>query len=234
MRRPVGRLGVGALALLMVVPAIAAPRIRKAKTGLAEILAHMNDAAKHLRTVSADLDYTTVTALVNESDTETGKFYLRNPKSPDILINFEKPDPKVILFRRNRAEIYYPKANRVETHDLQQQSGLVQQFLLLGFGTDAGNLKASYDVTLTGEDDLDNQTTVLLELVPKQPQVASQLTKIQIWVSEDSWLPAQQKFFQSGGDYLVAHYKDVKVNRNLPNSTFEINVPQGAERVKKG
>src|SRR5579863_3309737 len=197
------------LALIVSSPAIGAPRIRKAKTGLAEILARMNDAAKHLKTVSADLDYTTTTALVNESDTETGKFYLRNPKSPDILINFEKPDPKVILFRRNRAQIYYPKTNRVETHDLQQQSGLVQQFLLLGFGTDANSLKASYNVSLAGEDDLDGETTALLELVPRQPQVASQLTKIQIWVSEDSWLPAQQKFLQPGGDYLTAHYRNV-------------------------
>ena len=223
MTRLIRAIALGFLALLITFPAIAAPRLRKAKTGLAEILARMNDAAKHLKTVSADLDYTTVTALVNESDTETGKFYLRNPKSPDILIDFEKPDPKTILFRRNRAQIYYPKTNRVETHDLQQQSGLVQQFLLLGFGTDANSLKASYGVTLTGEDDLDTETTVVLELVPKQPQVASQLTKIQIWVSEDSWLPAQQKFFQPGGDYLIARYKNVKVNRNLPSSTFEIN-----------
>jgi outer membrane lipoprotein-sorting protein len=214
---------LGSLALLISSPAIARPRIRKAKTGLAEILARMNDAAKHLKTVSADLDYTTVTALVNESDTETGKFYLRNPKSPEIRIDFEKPDPKTIVFRRNRAEIYYPKTNRVETHDLQQQSGMVQQFLLLGFGTDASSLKAAYSVTLTGEDDLDGETTAILELVPKQTQVASQLTKVEIWVSEDSWLPAQQKFFQPGGDYLVAHYKNVKVNRNLPASTFEIN-----------
>lgn len=229
MRRTV----LGALGLLIGFSAAAAPRIRKAKTGLAEILARMNDAAKHLKTVSADLDYTTMTALVDESDTETGKFYLRNPKNPDILIDFEKPDPKTILFRRNHAEIYYPKANRVEEHDLQQQSGLVQQFLLLGFGTDAASLKAAYNVSLTGEDDLGGETTILLELLPKQPQVASQLTKIQIWVSEDSWLPAQQKFFQPGGDYLTARYKNVKVNRNLPSSTFEINAP-GAARVKKG
>jgi outer membrane lipoprotein-sorting protein len=223
MTRLIGVTALGSLALLIGFPAISAPRIRKAKTGLAEILARMNDAAKHLKTVSADLDYTTMTALVNESDTETGKFYLRNPKNPDILIDFEKPDPKTILFRHNRAQIYYPKTNRVETHDLQQQSGLVQQFLLLGFGTEASSLKASYNVSLTGEDDLDGETTALLELVPKQPQVASQLTKIQIWVSEDSWLPAQQKFFQPGGDYLTAHYRNVKVNRNLPSSTFEIN-----------
>jgi outer membrane lipoprotein-sorting protein len=232
MTRRISVIALVAVAVLIGSRTIARPRIRKAKTGLAEILARMNDAAKHLKTVSADLDYTTVTALVNESDTEIGKFYLRNPKNPEILIDFEKPDPKTILFRRNRAEIYYPKANRVETHDLQQQSGLVQQFLLLGFGTDAASLKASYNVSLTGEDDLEGETTALLELIPKQPQVASQLTKIQIWVSEDSWLPAQQKFFQPGGDYLIARYKNVKVNRNLPSSTFEINAP-GAARVKK-
>ncbi|HEY6290800.1 MAG TPA: outer membrane lipoprotein carrier protein LolA [Terriglobia bacterium] len=222
-----------AVFIAAAIPAPAHPRLRKAKSGLGEILARMNDAAKHLKTVTADLDYTTVTVLVNDRSTESGRFFLRNPKNPEILIDFEKPDAKTILFKRNRAEIYYPKANRVEAYDLEHRSGLVQQFLLLGFGTDASALKGSYDVKLVGEEELDGDTTAVLELTPKGPEVASQLSKIQLWVSEDSWLPAQQQFFQPGGDYLIARYKDVQVNRDLPSSTFEIHTAPGAQRVKK-
>jgi outer membrane lipoprotein-sorting protein len=50
-------------------------------------------------------------------------------------------------------------------------------------------------------------------------------------VSEESWLPTQQKIFESGGDYLIAHYSGVKVNRILPGSTFELNPASGAKRV---
>ena len=221
------------LALGAALPLFATPRLRRAKTGLAEILARMNDAAKHLKTVTADLDYTTVTVLVNDRSTENGRFLLKNPKNPAILIQFEKPDAKVILFKRNRAQIYYPKINRVEEYGLERQSGLVQQFLLLGFGTEAASLKAAYAVSLAGEEDLEGETTALLELTPKRPDVSGQLSKIQLWVSEDSWLPAQQKFVQPGGDYLIARYKNVKVNRNIPSSAFAINPAPGAQWVRK-
>ncbi len=222
------------LALTLVAaaipPAVAWPR--KPKSDLAQVLARMNDSAKRLKTVSANLDYTTVTVLVNDRSTETGQFFFENPKNPEILINFTNPDAKTFLYRHNQAEIYYPKLKRIEQYDLQRQSGLIQQFLLLGFGTDANALKSNYSVKMLDEEDLQGESTILLELTPKQPDVRSQLTKIQLWVSEDSWLPAQQEFFQPDGDYLIAHYSAVKVNRPLPGSTFHIDAP-GAQRIKK-
>ena len=205
---------------------------RKPKTDLGQILARMNDAAKRLKTVTANLDYTTVTVLVNDRSTESGQFYMRNPKNPEILIQFTAPDAKTFLYKHNEAQIYYPKLKRVEQYNLQRQSGLIQQFLLLGFGTDAGALKSNYDVKLLDEPDLQGESTALLELTPKQPQVQSQLTKIQLWVSEDSWLPAQQQFFEPSGDYLIAHYTSVKVNRPLSGSQFNIDAP-GAQVIKK-
>lgn len=217
--------------LLACVPASA--RLRRPKTDLAEVLSRMNDTAKHLKTVAADLDYTTVTVLVDDRSTESGRFYLRNPKNPDILIQFETPSPKTILFRHNRAEIYYPKMKRIEEYNLERQSGLVQQFLLLGFGTEENALKTSYDVKLVGEEDLGGESAAVLELIPKQPEVSSQLSKIQLWVSEDSWLPIQQQFVQPGGDYLVARYKDTRVNRNVPSSSFHIEAGSDVERVRK-
>ena len=56
--------------------------------------------------------------------------------------------------------------------------------------------------------------------------------KVQLLVSEESWLPIQQKFFQPGGDYFIAHYTSVKVNRELPASAFQIPGAKSAKRVK--
>ncbi len=205
---------------------------RKPKSDLAQVLARMNDAAKRLKTVTSKLDYTTVTVLVNDRETETGQFFFSNPKNPEILINFTSPDPKTFLYRHNEAEIYYPKLNRIEQYNLQRQSGLIQQFMLLGFGTDQNALKANYNVTMLDEEDLQGESTIVLQLIPRDSGVKSQLTKVQLWISEDSWLPAQQQFYEPDGDYLIAHYTDTRVNRPLPGSTFQINA-QGAQHVKK-
>jgi outer membrane lipoprotein-sorting protein len=222
----------GALTLTLAPPACA--RKGKHPTDLTEILADMNEASKRLKTVSANLEYTKFTVLVDDKSTESGQLFFRKSKTTEIRIDIQKPDSKTLLFKKNKGEIYFPKINQIQEYDLAQKSDLVQQFLLLGFGTDTNELKKNYNVTYIKEEDLEGETdtTVLLELVPRKANGAAQISKIQLWVSEDSWLPAQQKFFESGGDYLIAHYSGVKVNRDLANSKFELNAPSDAKRVK--
>ena len=199
---------------------------------LGEILARMNESAKRLKTVSANIEYTKVTVVVNDKATEFGEFYLRKGKNIEILLNFQKPDPKVILYRKNKAEIYLPKSNQIQEYNLEKQSGLVDQFLSLGFGRETGDLQKAYFIKLTGEEVLDGDTTAILELMPRKESIAAQISKVQLWVSEESWIPVQQKVFEASGDYLLSRYTAVKVNRELSSSTFQLPAPSGAKRVK--
>ncbi len=221
------------MSLLLVLPTLvfASPR-KKPSHDLKEILQRMDETARHVKTVSAELEYTKVTVLVNDRSTEYGKLYYHKSKSPQILLNFERPDPKVILFKKNKAEIFIPKTNQIQEYNLEKQSDLVQQFLLLGFGMDSGELKKSYEVKYVDEVQLGGDTTALLELTPTSPGVTAQVEKIQLWINEESWLPVQQKFFEPGGDYLLTRYSAVKVNRNLPSDTFRIPAGNDAKRIK--
>ena len=220
------------LLLMAVAPISILAKSNKERLDLAQILSHMNQSAKHLSTLSADIEYTKVTVLVNDFSTESGRMYFRNAKAPDILINFKKPSPKVILFKKDKAEIYQPKINQIQEFDLSKHSSLIQQFLLLGFGTESKELQKVYEVKYLKEEQLGGDTTALLELTPRDEKLAAQLSKIQLWISEESWLPVQQKFFEAGGDYSQARYSSVKVNRNLPSSTFRLHAPKDAKRVK--
>ena len=219
----------GAMVLALTPPASA--RKGKHHTDLTEILSQMNEASKHLKTVSANLEYTKVTVLVDDKSTQSGQLFFRKDKTA-IRIEFQKPENKIILFKKNHGEIYLPKINQIQEYDLGQKSDLVQQFLLLGFGTDTNELKKNYIPKYVQEEDMEGDTNVQLELIPRKGSVATQISKIQLWVSEESWLPTQQKFFENGGDYTIAHYSGVKVNRVLSNSTFELNAAPGAKHVK--
>ena len=222
------------LAATALLVASSAPRKGKMPPDLSEILSRMNDAAKNLKTVSANLEYTKVTALVNDKSTENGRLFFRKSKNPEIRIDITKPESKTILFKKNGAEIFLPKINQVQEYNLEGKSGLVEQFFLLGFGTETGELRKTYDVKYSAEEDLDGDTTAVLELTPLAASVKAQIEKVQLWVSEESWLPVQQKFFQPGGDYFLARYTAVKVNRRLPSSTFQIPGAKDAKRIKMG
>ncbi len=234
--KTVSLIAAGAIALLFVgtgsqVQGRPQRRI-KLPPDLTEILSHMDAAAKNLRTVSANLEYTKVTVLVDDKAVQSGQLYYRRGKGTDILIDFKKPEPKVIAVRKDRGEIFNPKINQIDEFNLEGRSGMVEQFLLLGFGTETERIKKDYDLKFLKEENLDRDITVVLELTPRSDTTKAQLTKIQLWVSEESWLPMQQKFFQPSGDYLMARYSNIVVNRPLSNATFIIHAPNDVKHVK--
>jgi len=231
------------LLILVAVPlaplssGAAAPLPRKGKLppDLSEILSRMDEAGKRLRTLSANLEYTKVTVLVNDKSTEQGHLFFRKGskgKGEEIRIEMQQPESKVILFKKNKAEIYLPKINQIQEYNLEQKTGLVEEFLLLGFGAETGDLTKSYNVKYLKEEELGGDTTAVLELIPRKQSIAAQLTKIQMWVSEDSWMPAQQQFFEPGGDYMIARFTAIKVNLKFPPSTFDLPPSAGAKIVK--
>ena len=205
---------------------------RNVPLAASDVLSHMDDAAQRLKTVSAHLTYTTVTVLVNDRATQTGQLFFRKGRSPEVLVRFSSPDNKVILFKKNRAEVYYPRINQIQEYDLERRRDLLQQFLLLGFGTGTSELEESYYLRYLGEKKLDGAMTPVLELTPVQRAVAAQISKVDLWISPQSWLPVQQEFFEASGDYLIANYSGIKVNLPLASSIFKIRAKHGAERVK--
>ena len=226
--------GLSAWALLVPVVGGAAPApTGQGNRSLTEnaLFSNMDGAARRVRSVSAQLAYTTVTVLVNDRSTQVGVLYYRKGHRPEVLIQFSGADGKEILFRRGTGEIYYPKMNQVQEYDLARHQNLLQQFLLLGFGTETSQLESSYELHYLGEKRLGNYMTALLELAPLDKDVKAQLKKIDLWVSEENWMPIQQQFFERSGDYLIARYSNLKVNPRMSPSVFKIKAP-GAERLK--
>lgn len=221
-----------AAALLLSLAAPAGARKGKRPADLAQILDQMSEVSKRLKTVSAVFEYTKFTQIVNDKSTESGHLSFRKGKSPEIRLDILKPEAKTLLLKNNKGESYSPKINEVMEYDLKQKGDVVQQILLLGFGSDPNDLKKSFEMKYLREEDLGEDTNVLLELVPRKSSLSGQFTKIEMWISEESWLPTQQKFYQQGGDYLIAHYSSVKVNKPLDGSVFELNVPANAKRVR--
>src|SRR3984893_8299470 len=198
---------------------------------LESVLKQLDTQAGDFHSLTADLERTKVTVVVNDKSTESGKIYVR--RDDKMRIELTQPDPRTILRDGDDFYIYNPKIHRVEEYNLGKKKSLVDQFLLLGFGTPGSELKKSYSITLQGEETLDSRKVVLLELLPKSDDVKNQLSKIQLWLDESSWLPAQQKFYETGsGDYFIIQYKNIARNVRIADSEFKPHWPHGTSRVK--
>ena len=195
------------------------------------VLDMMDKSAKDFRSLTADLENIKYTAVVKDTSTETGQIWVRHDQK--MRIDITKPEPRTMLRTGNSLFLYNPKLNRVEEYDLGKNGAMVDQYARLGFGTKSEDLKKSYLVTVTGEEDLDHKKTVVLELTPKSEQMRSQVARIQMWIDEASWLPVQQKFYETGaGDYIEFHYTNMMKNLKINESKFKQDWPKNASHEK--
>ncbi len=196
------------------------------------VLSMMDAGARDFRTLTANIDNIKYTAVVKDTSTESGQMWFRK-KDEKMRIEFSKPDPRTILRSGDSLSIYTPKINRVEEYNLGKNRSLVDQYVLLGFGSRSDSVKKSYTVAFVSEEELDGKKTLLLELVPKSDDIRAQISKIEMWIDESAWLPLQQKFFESGsGDYFIFHYSDIKKNLKIDDAKFRADWPKNATKTK--
>jgi outer membrane lipoprotein-sorting protein len=229
-KRTAAVLALGIIACFGAFCAVAGAGQTHGPLTLNEVLARLDSEAQSFHSLSEEVERTKVTVVVNDRSTETGSIAVRGDK---MLLDMKAPDARTILRSGDTLYVYTPGLKRVEEYNLGKNRTMVDQFLLLGFGTGGEELRKGYLITLLGEPTIDDRKTIELELTPKSNAVRNQISKIQIWLDESSWLPVQQQFYETGsGDYSIVRYKNVVRNPGIPDSQFKPHWPKGTERVK--
>jgi outer membrane lipoprotein-sorting protein len=218
---------------MRLVPLLAAALLPlSAAENLESVLARMDKAAPGFRGMTAQIRKLAFTAVVNDTNEEFGSIALLRPKSKDLrmLVEFTRPDPRSVTFAGRKLQIFYPKINTVQEYDLGKQAALVDQFLLLGFGSSGSDLKQSYSIQYLGEESLSGQKTAHLELVPKSTEAQKHVRKIEIWIADSNSQPQQQKVWQNARDYTLVNYSDVKLVPNLKEEAVQLKLPAGVKK----
>ena len=199
---------------------------------LEAVLARMDKEAAGFRDLSAQLKKTSYTAVLNDNSQESGAVWIKRsrPRGLTMKVEFSGPNERALGFENSQGQIYYPKIQTVQIFDLGKSRRLVDQFLLLGFGTSGKEAAKNYQLAVGGQEVAAGQKCTRLELVPKSSEVLQHLQKVELWIPENAGHPVQQKFFQRGGDYTVIIYTDLKLNPALPETSFRLNLPKGVKR----
>jgi len=194
------------------------------------VLRQLDAQARDFHSLSADVERTKVTVVVNDRSTESGTILVRGDK---MLLDLKTPDARTVLRTGDNLYVYTPGLKRVEEYNLGKNRALVDQFLLLGFGTGGKELEKGYLIAVLKEERVDDRKTVELELTPKSQGVRNEIAKIEIWLDESSWIPVQQQFYEAGsGDYSIVHYSKVVRNPAISDSEFKPRWPKGTEKVR--
>ncbi len=197
---------------------------------LESILGELSSHAGDFHGLSADVERTKVTVVVDDHSTSSGTILVHGDK---MLLQMNPPDARTILKTGGNLYIYTPGLKRVEEYNLGKNRALVDEFMLLGFGSPGSELQKGYQLTLIAEPALGDKKSVELQLIPKSQEVKNQFSKILIWFDTTTWLPLQQQFVETGsGDYSIVRYSNVVKNAPIQASRFNTHWPKGTEKIK--
>jgi outer membrane lipoprotein-sorting protein len=200
-------------------------------SSLAATLARMDEAAAKFKGLQADVQKISHMAVINEDTVEAATIAVKRPKPNDIrvLFDFKPPNPKQVAIAGVKAAIYYPEINTVQEWDMGKDRSLVEQFMLLGFGSNSKDLGSAYSIRLGGPETVAGQKATRIELIPKSQDVLEHLKRVDLWISDTMGIAVQQKLFEPGGDYLLATYTNIELRLNLPDSAVKLNLPKNVK-----
>jgi len=199
---------------------------------LKDILARMDEASQTFKGVSADMQRMVYTKVIDDHYTESGTLKMQRQKDGSTRALIEvtgQNDAKTIFFAGSTFRIFYPKLKLYQDYDVGRSSDVVNQYLLLGFGSSGNELTKNYEVSSAGVETIAGQETTKLELIPKSSKVKERFTKIDIWIAKGFSYPLQEKFFQPSGDYFTTQYSNVKLGAP-GKGNLEFKLPKGATK----
>lgn len=200
---------------------------------LKTILARMDEASQSFKAVSADVEMITFTKIINDKTTENGTLEMQRQKDKGTraIIDFSgQSDARVIWFFGKTIRIYYPKLKHYQDYDVGKSSDLLNQYLLLGFGSSGKELTESYDIAEAGDETVAGQQTTKLVLTPKVAKLKETLNKIEVWIPQGMAYAVQQKFFKPSGDDFTTIYSNIKINPPSMKRPLEFKLPAGTKK----
>lgn len=217
---------------LRLVLGLALPLCTLSAASLEESLARLDKAAASFRGLTASLKVTSYTALVKETSVESGTITILRPKPRDtrMLVDFLQPSPRAVSFQNRKIQMYYPKLQVVREYDLGKQGALVDQYLLLGFGTTSAELRKAYSIKAGGEETVSGVKTDRLELTPLSGEAAKHVRVFEVWISQQDGIVVQQKLNMPSKDYMLFSYGDIKINPALTEKSVKLNLPAGVKK----
>src|SRR5215469_2700388 len=217
-----------ALCFAACIATLVPPAFGQENKRLDQVLAAMDQNAKIFRGAEASFTAKMWNSVINAfvPPDDMGKLYLRKSGSGiEASAVYTQPRDKQIIFSGNRLEIY--QNGQINTYDATAHHDELETFLVLGFGSSGEDMRNSFDIKDLGPEAVESFDTEKLELVPKSASVVVHVPKIILWIDPKLGVSRQQQIYvENQGDYRLATYSDISLNRNLPKNAFKMKASQ--------
>jgi len=200
---------------------------------LDSVLKKMDAAAANFHAVQADFVWDQYQRVVDEHDLQKGTvYYRRTGKDIEMMAEIKEPDPKFLLYKDGKVQIYQPKIDQVLQYSTGGNRNEIESYLVLGFGGSGQELTKSYDVSFQGEETIDHIGTAKLQLIPKSEKVRNNyFSRALLWIDLSRGISVQQQFFETQGDSRLAKYSSVQMKAKIGDEVFQLKTTKKTQFV---
>jgi len=216
---PTTRLAIVLATVALVIPA--------KSQALPEVLHQMDAASTRFRSAQADFRWDLYERVVRQTTTQNGSIYFeKNGSSTQMGAKIEPPYTKFLEYKNGTLRLFDPGADHLTVLHAGANQQQYESFLTLGFGGSGTALAKSWNITLQGHETLNDDSgpidAVKLDLVPKDPKVAENVTHITIWVDLKRGISLKQQFFLPSEDQKTATYTHIRYNQKVNTASYAI------------
>jgi len=204
---------------------------------LTGILNKMRNANQNLKSLKAEIVQEKINNQIGITDTTYGQLlYKPDPSKSNrrLRINYTKPSQDILAVDGDNFVFYQPRIKQAikgftSKVSKGKQDGLAQVLAIVLSGS-LESASGEYDLSIVKDDEKVNGiVTSLMRAIPKSNK---QFTSIDIWISQQNWIPVRFSATERNGDVTVFTFKNMQVNADLPNSAFNLKLPSGTEILK--
>ena len=169
--------------------------------------------------------------MIDDKEVQTGTLQVQRlpGKSMRALVKLSgETDSNEVFLHDNVVSVYTPKLKLMKDYDVGNYSALLEQTMLLGFGTSGKELMDSYDINNGGTEKIAGQETTHLILLPRSNKAKEKISKVEVWIPVGKASPVQQQYFEPNGNYRITTYTDLILNP--PIKKLEFKPPAGTKK----
>ena len=209
-------------------------------TGLAAVLAQVDDSSKKFQSAQADLRQEIFTKAVQDTETQTGQtYFLRKNGSTQMGMKILPPDAKpgsepaqILEFKDGKLRVLTTGTSQVEEFSATgKNQTLAETLMTLGFGGSGTDLAKAWTIDDLGSEQMkDGSKSVAVEkldLVSKDSGIRNNYSHITIWVDPTRDVSLKQTLFEASGgkttgDTRTVYFSNIRLNQPVDVAPFAI------------
>lgn len=201
---------------------------------LTGILAKMQTAHRSLRSMRTPMVQVRRNPQIGSIETDYGTLIYKpgSKGKSKMRIDYTRPDQKSVSVVGENLVFYQPRINQALKTTLSKAAkGKTSSYsALVGLDSSLESLTRDYNVEYIKDELVNGEQATRLQLIPK---ASGPFSRIELWVSNEFWLPVQYQMFERNGDSTLVKFTKMEINPNLADSAFNVSIPSGTKVVDK-